>query len=114
MGYLDDPYKIIAQSKLFVSPQLIGAGIQNKVLQAMALKRPVLGTFKALRAINGERGRHFIQADTPSEMLSASLQVLEDDGLRQKLGHNAAELIGQEYTWEKIGQKLVGLLSGLD
>jgi glycosyltransferase involved in cell wall biosynthesis len=107
LGFVDDPYALISQSKLFVSPQLIGAGIQNKVLRAMALGKTVVGTHKALRGINGQDGRHFVQADTTEEIVEKTLELLHNTDRRAQIGQNARKLIQDQYTWKKIGDDLL-------
>ena len=110
LGFVADPYSLIRQGKILVSPQLIGAGIQNKVLQAMALGKPVVGTERALRAIDGENGKHFIKANTPEKMIATILELLENKGRRVMIGRNARELIIQQYTWDKIGRRLLSII----
>ena len=110
LGYIDDPYPIIAKAKLFVSPQLIGAGIQNKVLQAMALGKPVIGTKKALAAISGKEGIHYEAADSSDEMSAKICYLLEDEKKRKCLGENARKLISEQYTWRNIGGALLKII----
>ena len=106
-GFVEDPYDFIDSCKVFVVPLRFGAGIQNKLLEAMALGKPVVTTSLAAKAIKGKDGKHFLVADGPIEMANRILQLLQDKAKRESLGEEARALIEREYTWRTVGQKLL-------
>ena len=106
-GFVEDPYNFLDSCKVFVVPLRFGAGVQNKLLEAMALRKPVVTTSLAAKAIKGKDGKHFLVADNPVEMANRILGLLEDKEKRESLGQEARALIEREYTWRTVGQKLL-------
>jgi len=106
-GYAEDPYEYLEKAKVVVVPLRFSAGIQNKVLEAMALRKAVVTTSKAARGIEGEDGKHFVVADTEEEMAEKILELLADDSKRREIGQNAGELVEKTYRWDIVGQKLL-------
>jgi len=106
-GFVEDPYNFFDSCKVFVVPLRFGAGVQNKLLEAMALRKPVVTTSLAAKAIKGEDGKHFLVADTPVKMANRILGLLEDKEKRGSLGEEARVLIEKYYTWRTVGQKLL-------
>lgn len=106
-GFVEDPYNFLDSCKVFVVPLRFGAGVQNKLLEAMALRKPVVTTSLAAKAIKGKDGKHFLVADNPVEMANRILGLLEDKEKRESLGQEARALIEREHTWRTVGQKLL-------
>ena len=106
-GFVDDPYEYLERSKVVVAPMRFGAGIQNKILEAMALKKAVVTTSKGGGGIEAEDGKHLAIADTPSEMAEKILELIHDEGKRKVMGENARALIEEKYTWDIVGGKLL-------
>ncbi len=106
-GFVEDPYDFVDSCKVFVVPLRFGAGVQNKLLEAMALRKAVVTTSMAAKAIKGKDGKHFLVADNPAEMANRILELLEDKEKRVSLGEEARALMEREYTWRTVGQKLL-------
>ncbi|MBW1716384.1 MAG: glycosyltransferase [Deltaproteobacteria bacterium] len=106
-GFVEDPYEYLERAKLVVVPLRFSAGIQNKVLEAMALRKAVVTTTKAARGIEGEDRRHFIIADDEEGMASKILKLLADESRRKEIGENARELVEAKYRWDSVGEKLL-------
>ena len=107
-GFVDDPYEYLGRAKVVVAPIRLGAGIQNKILEAMALRKPVVTTSKGARGIaGGADGKHFVVADDPEKMAEKILKLLNDSERRREIGQNARALIEERYTWDVIGVKLL-------
>lgn len=104
-GFVDDPWKYLERAKVVVAPLRFGAGIQNKILEAMALQKAVVITSKVARAIVGEDGVHFLIADEPEHMAGKIMSLMQNKALRGELGCNAKELIKTHYRWHIIGEK---------
>ena len=107
-GFVDDPYEYLGRAKVVVAPIRLGAGIQNKILEAMALRKPVVTTSKGARGIaGGADGKHFVVADDPEKMAEKILELLNDPERRREIGQNARALIEERYTWDVIGAELL-------
>ena len=106
-GFMKNPYPVFEASKVVVAPIRFGAGIQNKILEAMALTKPVVTTSLGARAIKGKDGEHFLVADRSEEMAEKIISLLEDREKRKSMGKKARALIKKEYTWDTIGEKFL-------
>jgi sugar transferase (PEP-CTERM/EpsH1 system associated) len=106
-GFMKDPYPVFEASKVVVAPLRFGAGIQNKILEAMALRKPVVTTSLGAQGIKGKNGEHFLVADGAEEMTEKTLSLLKDRKKRKSMGKKARALIEKEYTWDIVGEKFL-------
>ena len=106
-GFVEDHCKYIEASKVFVAPIRFGAGIQNKILEAMALGKPVVTTSLGAEGIKGREGEHFLVADKPEEMVEKIMNLLENKNRRGFIGRRARALIEEKYTWKIIGEQFL-------
>jgi len=115
IGFVEDPWYYVARSLVTVAPVRMGAGIQNKVLEAMALGKAVVGTNKAFQGLNmGVDGKHFIRANDAKEFVNKISYLVENKNIRKDIGLNAKNLIRDHFTWEVIGERLYNIFSNLE
>jgi glycosyltransferase involved in cell wall biosynthesis len=111
-GYLEDPYEILRNCCLVVSPMQIGGGIQNKVLESMALGQINVLTSKVATPITGAKANtHFLVEDNPQKMVQIINDILTDRDKYDYIGKNARDIIINNYTWKKYEKKLLDMLS---
>jgi len=101
-GFVDDPYEYLEKAKIVIAPLRFSAGIQNKILEAMALGKTVVTTSKGVRGIEGQDGKHFIVVDDKKEMSKQIIELMNDAPKRNKIGNNGRELIKKKYIWDGI------------
>ena len=77
-GTVDDIRPYLWRATVSVVPLLYGAGIQNKILEAMATGTPVVTTSRALSALHAQAGTELLAADDPDEFSQAVLGLIED------------------------------------
>ncbi len=107
-GFVDDPYLIIKSSLLVIAPMQTGGGIQNKILESMALGKIVLTSSIAASPIVGaQHNQHFMIADTPSQYIDTILKIREHPEQYQSIGNAARQFIQQHYTWAAYAQKYI-------
>lgn len=99
-GYLPDLRKAMARATLAASPIRYGVGIQNKVLEALAMGLPVVASPQATVALNARRGRDLLVASTAEEFASAILGLLDDPVRRAMLGSSGRRYVEQHHSWE--------------
>jgi sugar transferase (PEP-CTERM/EpsH1 system associated) len=104
-GRVADVRPYLAHGHVAVAPMRIARGIQNKVLEAMAMAKPVVTTDQGLEGIDAQPERHLLLANTEDEFFRACLRAAEPDAAA--LGLAARRLMENAYTWE-------GRLQGLD
>ena len=76
---------LLARATVAVSPLLYGAGIQNKILEAMASGVPVVTSPQACGSLSALPGEDLLTGDAPAELARQVLRILEDDGLADRL-----------------------------
>jgi len=105
-GFVEDPYEYLEKAKIIIAPLRFSAGIQNKILEPMALGKVVVTTFKGTRGISGEDEKHFIVVDGEKEMAKKILDLISDEPKRKEIGYSARKLIKEKYRWEIIAKDL--------
>jgi glycosyltransferase involved in cell wall biosynthesis len=94
------------RASLAAAPIAYGAGIQNKVLEAMACGTPVVASGQAVSALEITPGRDVWVADTPSEFARAILELLNNASKREELGLAGRAYVEREHDWNGVVTKL--------
>jgi sugar transferase (PEP-CTERM/EpsH1 system associated) len=98
-GRVPDVRPWLAHATACVAPMRIARGIQNKVLEAMAMARPVVLTSGALEGIVADPVAETILADTPGEFAAACCRMAATtDG--ESIGAAARLRIVRDYDWD--------------
>ena len=96
----DDVAPCYACCHIAAAPLRAGGGTRLKILEAMAFGRPVVSTTigaEGLPVINGE---HLLLADTAEDFARASVRLLQDPALRNRLRRNARSFVERGYRWD--------------
>lgn len=109
-GFVEDIRDYIAAADVCVAPLRIARGIQNKVLEAMAMGKAVVATAYAIEGIVAESSRQVLIADTAECFANAVLLLLHDENKRNFLGKGARESMELNYSWESNLAQLDHLL----
>jgi sugar transferase (PEP-CTERM/EpsH1 system associated) len=96
-GRVDDIRPYIAHADAVVAPLRVARGIQNKVLEAMAMGRPVVATPDAFEGLRALPGRDLLVCATPEEMSRSLLDIL--GGRHPGLGAAARSVVERNYNW---------------
>lgn len=108
-GYVDDLRPLFARATVAVSPLLYGAGIQNKILEAMASGVPVVTSSQACSSLTVEPGRDLLTGETPADVARQTLRVCDDRALAARLAASGREYVTREHDWTAIGRRLIGV-----
>ncbi len=110
LGYVDDVRTQIAGSWVSIAPLLQGGGTRYKIIEAMALRTPVISTTKGAEGLGVYPGRDLLIADTPHEFAEAIIQVLIDDKLRHEISSNAYQFVRENMDWSVILPSFLSLV----
>jgi sugar transferase (PEP-CTERM/EpsH1 system associated) len=99
-GAVEDMRPWIAAADVVVAPLQLARGIQNKVLEAMAMARPVVASACAFEGIEAQAGRDLMVADTAGEMAEALRMLLSQPTRRAEMGQAARALVTSTYKWD--------------
>jgi len=108
-GTVDDIRPFLWRATVSVVPLLYGAGVQNKILEAMATRTTVVTTFRALSALKVQVGKHLIAADDADEFSQAILRLIEDRDLRDEIGEMGVSYVRTHHSWATIAARLVDI-----
>lgn len=118
-GFVDDPYKLISESGVFIAPLRFGAGTPTKILEAMAIGIPVITTPLGARGIdNIENGKNLLveNVDNVGGWVGAVELLLNDNDLALRLGRDGKRFIMKNYidkiSWVRFSElfcKITGM-----
>jgi polysaccharide biosynthesis protein PslH len=112
-GFVDDMRPWLARASLMVCPMVMGSGIKNKVLEALAMARPVVATTMGVEALEVTSGNELMIADTAEAFASATLALLGDTATRRRMGAAGRELVLRRYTWDACAASYDAIYSQL-
>ena len=108
-GTVDDIRPFLWRATVSVVPLLYGAGIQNKILEAMATGTPVVTTCQALSALQARPGKDLFASDDPKGFSQAVLQLIANRDLQKKTGEAEVKYIRNFHNWTSIASQLVNI-----
>lgn len=108
-GRVPDVRPFVAAARVFVVPLRIGGGTRLKVLEAMAMGRPIVSTRLGCDGFHFEDGREVLFADEPRAFADAVLAVLRDPGRGDDLGQAGRDHVEAHYGWDAIVPRLESL-----
>lgn len=107
-GGVPDVRPYVAHAAISVAPLRIARGIQNKVLEAMAMAKPVVVSPQALEGIDAETSREVILANDAQEFITrVAAQLSQPD---EALGQAARRRVVRDYSWNSSLQRVDRLL----
>lgn len=106
MGGIDDIRNAFATAHVLLAPIRSGKGTRYKVLEAMITGTPVVATTLSAEGLDLEDGKNVLIADTPAALASATVKLLKDFALQQKLGAAGEKIVRQGYSWDTIAKDL--------
>ena len=97
-GFVPDVREYVARG-VSIAPLRIARGIQNKVLEAMAMGRPIVVTPQAFEGIDAVPGRDLMVASDEREFAARTIECLQDSAHADRLGCAARARAEQAYSW---------------
>jgi len=105
-GFVPDLNAVLNQSAVFVAPLRFAAGVQNKVLEAMAAGRPVVATGIVNEGLGAEPGQEILIADDVQTMANQIVALLRDEQLRAQIGQNGLQFVRRKYKWDYVIERM--------
>ncbi|EAR21270.1 TIGR03087 family PEP-CTERM/XrtA system glycosyltransferase [Nitrococcus mobilis] len=109
-GRVADVRPYLAHATLAVAPLRMARGIQNKVLEAMAMRRPVVCTSAALAGLDAVVGREIAMADGEADFANWVIDLMTSPVIAKEMGEAGRARIETDYTWASSGLRLLELL----
>jgi len=112
-GYVEDIRPWLEQAEISIVPIFFGGGVRIKILEAMAMGKPIISTSLGAEGIGVFHGKEIFIADNKKEFIEGIKLLFGDEGVRQKLSKNAKDLIKSKYTFLNLAQKLYKAIDSL-
>ena len=110
VGFVEDLRPSVAAAAAVVVPLRLGGGTRLKILEAMAMARPVVSTSVGAAGIEATHGRELLLADDPERFAAELRRLLDDPALGARLGAEARALVAARYGWRASAGALESLM----
>ncbi len=110
-GWMNDIREAYCESRVFVAPMFIGAGMQNKILEAMSSELPVITTSLAAEAFPEKNLSKLIEANSAFEFAKAIQYYLLNENAQTNDGKSNRLYVEEKYSWNISNKKLDQCLS---
>ena len=111
-GWVEDIRTSYARGRIFLAPMMIGTGMQNKLLEAMAMGIPCVTTPLANNAIHAKHEIEIMVGKDASEIISVIHTLRRDKAFSDSLALAGSKFVQEQYSWEKSVDALRELMNG--
>lgn len=112
-GWVDDIRTAYASSRLFVAPMLIGSGLQNKLLEAMAMQMPCVTTSLANIPLGATNGDQLLVGDDAETLAEHIVSLLDNTELSTRIADSGHRFVHENYSWSAAVKPLEELLNAV-
>ncbi|MFC2165671.1 glycosyltransferase [Acidobacteriota bacterium] len=110
-GRVDDVTPYLTKSTIFICPVRLGGGFRGKILEAMAIGRPIVSTSLGAEGIPAQNEKNIILADNPEDFARGIEKLLQDNNLYNQISVLGRKLVEEKYAWGKGVEVLEGILA---
>ena len=110
-GRVEDIRQSYAQSKVFVAPMRMGSGMQNKLLEAMAMGLPCITSKIASDALDTEADKHLLVGGEADDFAQKIVALLQDESHRAEIADEGSRFVREKFNWEKCNDILEEVLT---
>ena len=101
IGFVESIEQELCKANIAIAPMQSGSGMQNKILEAMAVKIPVITSTLGLGDIKAEIGRDILRADSSDEFIK-QIQYLNSKKHQEDIGNSGYKYILEKHSWKSI------------
>ncbi len=105
-GYVPDMRPFLASAAVSATPIRYGVGIQNKVLEAMAMGTPVVTTPQTRTALLAREDEHFLIGEGTDDFAAQVLRLLKDGELAARIGAAGRQYVEEHHDWNHLAARL--------
>lgn len=110
-GWVPDIRESYAASRIFIAPMRIGTGLQNKLLEAMAMELPCITSPLANQALGAKNGEEILVGSSAKEYAEHVVHLLQNETYAKTLALNGHKFVSNVYSWEKSVDTLEKLMN---
>lgn len=105
-GWMPDIREAYASARVFAAPLFIGTGLQNKILEAMAMKVPCVTTQLVNNGVGAANNCHLFIANKPEEFVHHIVTLLTNSEVVTQMTNRAFAFVQENYSWNKAVAQL--------
>ncbi len=109
-GYVDSVADYVRKAQVVIAPLLEGSGTRLKILEAWALKTPVVSSTKGAEGLLYKHGSNIMIADDPVTFAGSVVQLLQDRKQGAMLAEQAHRTLMANYEADSVREKLLSLV----
>lgn len=109
-GWIDDIRDAYAESRVFVAPLFTGAGVQNKILEAMSMEVPCVTTKVVNASLRAMPNKQIYIAEYAMEFVEGILLLLNNESRSKEISMEAKNFVRENFSWERNSQILEEIL----
>ncbi len=98
-GFVDDVAPYVREAAVSVAPMRVGAGVQNKILESLALGTPVVTTRIGAEGLDAA---HLSVAVDPEGLAEEALALMENPELRGRRSREGRAYVEREFQWDRV------------
>jgi len=108
-GFVKDLNETLGKSSVFVAPLRYCAGLQNKVLEAMAAGVPVVATPCVNEGLDAKDGEEIFLASEPREFAEKVVSILKDTTFRNRVSASARGFVERRFSWKHVAERMAAI-----
>ena len=105
-GFVEDVRPYFNSAKIYICPIRNGGGTRLKIIDALAMEKPLVATGLAVEGLNLIEGKHYLRAESASDFVNQILKLENDDNLCMILAKAGRKYVEENYSWEIIGSQM--------
>jgi sugar transferase (PEP-CTERM/EpsH1 system associated) len=109
-GGVPDIRPYLESAGIFVCPLRYGAGVKNKLLAALAMRKAVVATSLSVEGLGLRGNEDLLVADEPEQFAEKVVALLENPAYAKRLGQSGQEFVRRKYSWESSAELLENAL----
>ena len=112
-GFVEEILPYLHRATVGIDPLLIGAGLQNKMLEGMASGLPMVVTPVANEGIGATHGKEVLVAENEESFANEVISLINNPEMRREIGEKARDYICRKWTWEYYFSELEEVMEKL-
>ena len=108
-GYVPDVRPYVARATVAVAPFVYAVGLQNKILEAMAMATPVVTTAAGAGPLGARVDEHLLVAPDAPAFAQQVVCLLDDPSLCERIGRGGRQYVTAAHDWTVVTQQLGGV-----
>ncbi len=112
-GFVEDLRPWVQRAGVYILPLRLGSGTRLKLLEAMAMAKPIVSTQIGCEGVSVSHGQELLIAEHPAEIANAIVRLMREPELARRLGEQARQKVLEMYDWDAIGKRLLNIYQTL-